>query len=105
MKGDRLIKVNELIQHALAERLGEIWDIEGAVATITAVETAPDLKHAVVWVSLLGEVSEELLEPIFRELRAVTGRLKLKFTPRLEFRIDHSGEYAEHIERIFRRLK
>jgi ribosome-binding factor A len=104
MKSDRLIKVNELIQHSLAARLGEIWDIEGAVATITAVETSPDLMHAVVWVSLLGEVPEESLEPVFAELRAVMGGLKLKFTPKLEFQIDHSGEYAEKIERLLRKI-
>ena len=103
MKSDRLKKVNELIQQTLAERLGEL-PVKGGLVTVTAVETAPDLRHATVWLSLFGEVGEDELQRITPELRESLSRLELKYIPRLEFKIDPSAAYAEQMERIFRGL-
>src|SRR3990167_4808750 len=103
MKGERLVKVNELIAHALAERLGEVAPARG-IMTVTGVETSPDLRQAKVWVSLLGGATEEDLEEVKSELRRVMGGLKLKYIPKLEFRIDTGLSHADRIERIFREL-
>lgn len=102
MKQNRLAKVNELIQQRLAARLAEVH--ETGLITVTGVETAPDLRHATVWISTLGEFDEGELAEIIPELRAAMSGLEIKYVPRLEFKYDRGLAHAERIERILRGL-
>lgn len=104
MKTDRMQKVNELISQRVAERLAEVWARRKGVATVTGVDTAADLRTGVVWISLYGGATEEDVEPLYPELREALSGLTIKYVPRLEFKIDHSGEYAQRMDEVFRRL-
>jgi ribosome-binding factor A len=73
---------------------------------VTAVETSPDLRHARVFVSVLGNPGERrrslaALDHAHGFLqRRVAGELRLKHTPTLEFAYDDSAERGIRIAEL-----
>jgi ribosome-binding factor A len=73
---------------------------------VTDVRTSPDLRHARVYVSVLGtpdeqEASIEGLRSAHGWLqRRVAGELHLKHTPELQFVLDHTAENAFRLEAL-----
>ena len=47
-------RVNESVRQVLSEALPELKDPRIGFVTVTGVETSPDLRHATVFVSVLG---------------------------------------------------
>ena len=47
-------RVNEAVRQVLSEALPELKDPRIGFVTVTGVETSPDLRHARVFVSVLG---------------------------------------------------
>jgi ribosome-binding factor A len=78
--------------------------------TVTAVETSPDLRHARVYVSVLGSDAER--EGSLAGLRSAHGllqrhvadELRLKNTPQLDFVEDDTARRAERVERLLGEL-
>ncbi len=101
---ERIRKVNELIGREVAGALGKI-DIEGLI-TVKTVETSRDMKHACVWIGILGGEEEDALSVLERERHEIQQTVNkviiAKYVPVLSFKIDHSGEYAEKIEKLLR---
>ncbi|MDO8507403.1 MAG: ribosome-binding factor A [bacterium] len=101
---DRIRKVNELIKHEVAEALKR--EGVGGFVTVKAVETTRDMKHADVWVSIIGENEEETLTEIEEKRRevqqAVSAKLTSRNVPAIKFRLDHSGAYAQKIEELLK---
>lgn len=81
------------------------------MVTITAVEVAPDLKTAKVFVSVLGTEAEkdevmQGLESASRFLRReLSDRLRLRYTPVLNFRRDDSIERGSRILQILKEIE
>jgi ribosome-binding factor A len=104
-------KVNELLREVIAEAIGELKDPRIGFVTITGVNTAPDLRHAVVYYSVLGTLEEEeataaaLTSSAARLQQAVGTQTRLKFTPVLEFAVDPSIRGGDRIDRILRDLQ
>jgi ribosome-binding factor A len=107
----RTDKVESLVQQIVAQGLLEELGPEGARITVTGVEVAPDLRHATVWLGIIsGSIDEH--EAIFNRTLAVRSdiqkslakQMTTKFVPHLYFRPDAGGEYAEHMEEIFKQL-
>ena len=74
--------------------------------TVTGVKTSPDLRHATVYVSVLGDATrrEETLAGLrsahgFLQ-RRVAGELRLKHTPTLAFRYDDSVDRGMRISEL-----
>src|SRR5919197_279603 len=94
----RMRRVNESLRAVLAEAVGELKDPRIGFVTVTGVETSPDLRHAVVYVSVLG--SERKREKSLAGLEAAHGALqrrlasevRMKRTPQLTFQYDQSIE-------------
>lgn len=109
----RVERINSLIRQELAELLRrEIKDPSlSGIISITAVETAPDLKYAKVFVSSLGGVAEK--DEILGGLRRASGfihgelmkKLDLRFAPELDFRWDDSIEHGAHILELLEHTK
>lgn len=76
---------------------------------MTDVKTSPDLRHARVFVSVLGdrkvrEASIEGLESAHGFLqRRVSAELRMKKTPELHFVLDEITENAFRLEKIIKR--
>jgi ribosome-binding factor A len=105
--GDRMRRVNEALREVLSARIAEgLKDPRIGFVTLTSVDTSPDLRHARVYVSVLGGDSERadtlaglasahgmLQQTIARELR-------LKRTPTLQFVFDESIDRGMRISEL-----
>ena len=111
--GHRHERVAEEIRHELGIMVaGELKDprIAGLV-TITEVRVTPDLKHARVFVSVMGNEAEQ--KSTIKGLTAASGyirhelteRIQLRRAPEIHFILDHSEEYSQRIEELLREAK
>jgi ribosome-binding factor A len=81
------------------------------LVTVTAVEITRDLRHAKVFVSVLGTDSQraatfEGLANVAPHLRGRVGRaLRLRVAPEIEFRNDESVAHAAHIEQLLAQVR
>src|SRR3954468_5396105 len=102
MTGGRMRRVDEAVREVLSGALTqELKDPRVGFVTVTAVETTPDLRHARVYVSLLGDPDERQasldgLQSAHGYLqREVAAQLRMKHTPQLEFAEDDTARRAE----------
>jgi ribosome-binding factor A len=108
MAGQRMRRVDEAVREVLSEALGhrDLKDPRIGFVTVTEVKTSSDLRHARVYVSVLG--SEEERQDTLAGLRSAHGvlqrrvaqELRLKRTPALEFLYDDTLDRAMRVERI-----
>ena len=81
------------------------------IVTVTGVEITRDLRHARVFVSVLGSESQRAatfdgLEGVAGHLRGRVGRaLRLRVAPEIEFRNDESVAHAAHIEQLLAQVR
>lgn len=81
------------------------------LVTVTAVEMTRDLRHANVFVSVMGDdaAKESTLEALTAtapHLRGRVGRaLRLQFAPELSFRLDQSVQRAARIETLLAEIR
>jgi ribosome-binding factor A len=103
-------KVNELLREILAEEVTELKDPRIGFLTITGVDTAPNLRHATVFYSVLGDeeaiasTGEALSRAHSRLQRAIARQARLKYTPVLEFQPDLAIEQGLRINEILHHL-
>jgi ribosome-binding factor A len=107
MPGDRMRRVNEALREVLSARIaGGLKDPRVGFVTVTAVDTSPDLRHARVYVSVLGSDDERAetmagLESSRGFLQAGIAReLRIKHTPALVFEQDAAIERGMRISRL-----
>ena len=104
---ERIRRVNEAVREVLSEALTQdVKDPRVGFVTVTSVDTSPDLRHARVYVSVLGEADERAasldgLQSAHGFLqRRVARDLRLKHTPQLQFIEDDTARRADRIERL-----
>ena len=95
--------MREVLSEAIAT---ELKDPRVGFVTVTSVDTSPDLRHARVFVSVLGdddqrEASLAGLSSSHGYLQGrVASRLRMKHTPTLEFQYDASVERVMRINEL-----
>lgn len=107
-KNNRLIRISDEIKKEVAEIIrSEIKDPRISVITsVIKVDTTNDLKHAKIYVSVLGNDKEknEVLEGLKNAKgfirREIARRINLRNTPELNFILDTSLEYSDKIARL-----
>lgn len=110
-RGPRMRRVNETLREIIADELERLKDPGLGFVTITGVDTAPDLRTAKVYYSVLGDEAQHVatagaLGRASKRLRAVVGRsVRLKYVPELRFEIDTGIEHGMRIEEILRGLR
>ena len=100
-------RVNEAVREVLSARIAEgLNDPRIGFVTLTSVETSPDLRHARVYVSVLGDESARadslaalgsahgLLQ------KAIASELRMKRTPMLQFVFDESIDRGMRITEL-----
>ena len=111
MSTDRMVRVNELLKR----ELGSIFTFlvtphSSSLVTVTGVKTSPDLRNATVFVSVYGSESQvrevmSLLHSKRGELQSqLAGKVVLKYTPRLHFRLDRTAAEADRVLSILESL-
>jgi ribosome-binding factor A len=100
-------RVNEAVREVVSARLAEgVKDPRVGFVTVTSVDTSPDLRHARVYVSVLGgedERAETLagLESAHGLLQqALASELRMKHTPTLQFVFDESIDRGMRITEL-----
>lgn len=107
---NRIQKVNAFIQKGLGLILLELLSDQSCLLTVVKVETSRDMKWAKIWISILGTQKEE--ERVLKFLNAniyhIQGELNKKFSskiiPRIQFFLDTSASYAQHIEELLKKI-
>jgi len=103
-------RVNESVREVLSEALPELKDPRIGFVTVTGVETSADLRHARVFVSVLG--SEQKRTATLAGLAAAHGilqarlarELRMKRTPQLTFEYDPSVERGVRMSKLIDEL-
>jgi ribosome-binding factor A len=105
-------KLGELITAELSDLLRtRVKDPRVGFASITHVEVSGDLRHAKVFVSVMGELSEQ--EETIKALKHATGflrhelaeRITIRYMPELVFKLDTSIEQGSRILEMIRQLE
>ncbi len=107
MRSGRMRRVDEAVRAVLSDGITKhLQDPRVGFVTVTGVKTSSDLRHARVYVSVLG--GEEAREASLEGLRSAHGllqgllasELKLKNTPTLKFCYDESVERGMRISEL-----
>jgi ribosome-binding factor A len=100
-------RVDEAVREVLSDAItSRVKDPRVGFVTVTSVETAPDLRRARVYVSVLGDegVRRRSLAGLRSAhgilQRAVARELRFKHTPALEFVYDDTAERAARVARL-----
>src|SRR5918997_4631539 len=108
----RTERIDELLRQEIGEILSrEVADPRIGFATVTEVETAPDLRHARVWISVIGQRGEReetiaALQHAMPFVRRELGtRLRLKRIPELQVRLDDSAERGTRVLQLINELE
>lgn len=102
----RLRQINELIRTLLGNIiLQEIEFPPGCIATIVKVETAPDLKTAQIYLSVIPDNKTlsilEMINKRIGHLQHLLGeRLNFRFTPKITFKLDYTEQAAAKIDKL-----
>lgn len=78
--------------------------------TVTFVEVSPDLRQAKVYVSVMGDETKQRLS--LKGLQAAAGylqkkvnnRVEMRYTPRIEFKLDQGVKHSLEVARILHEL-
>jgi ribosome-binding factor A len=105
--GRRSERVADVVRHELARLLREVVrDPQLGFVTITDVELSPDLRHARVWVSALGDDPGPSLDALRRAApflrRSLARAAGLRVVPDLRFSHDPSVSEGSRVERLLR---
>jgi len=111
MSSRRTLKAAAAIREVVSMSiLTELRDPRIANVTVTGVEVAPDMQQAKIYVSVMGEESEQQLA--LRGLQSASGflqqkvakRIDTRYTPRLKFLIDEGIKNSIAVARILKEV-
>lgn len=111
MESARTQRVGELIKEEISEIIQTgLKDPRIGFVTVTGVDVTSDLRHAKVYISVLG--SKKQKESTLEGLQSSSGflrkelakRIRLKYFPDLKFAFDPSIEAGLKIEKLIRKL-
>ncbi len=105
---NRLLRIGENIRYLLSKHIVSnepyVEDFNNTIITITEVKPSADLRHAKVFVSVVGNNEKKIVNilndfsRIFSKL--VARELNTKYSPKLSFFIDISYEKASKIDSL-----
>lgn len=105
----RQLRVGQEVRRVIAQAIeqGEVRspELSEAFITITQVVMSPDLKYATVYLTTLngrnmGVVLEQLTAEKWLFKKLVADKLKLRWTPEINFRVDDTFDEVERINKL-----
>ncbi|MEK7142729.1 MAG: 30S ribosome-binding factor RbfA [Patescibacteria group bacterium] len=102
-------QVAELVKRQLSKLFLKSLPEEMGLITITNVVISSDCRKALVYISCFNCESEKevlkVIEENRQEFQAILGKkLRMKFPPKLEFKIDKSLKDLARLENIFQKI-
>jgi len=107
---NRLLRVRELIQRELGSMIVRDHQFTDVLVTINDVEITPDLKHANIYIGVIGpeHKAQAAVDKLNRQhgdyQTRMAKRVVLKHTPHLHFKLDHSVERGVRITNIMEQI-
>jgi len=107
---NRLDRVNELIKRELSELVRREITFKAKLVTVQEVDITPDLKHAHVYIGVLGTLDEKkqalaaLHDHRKRFQKELAKRVVIKWTPQLHFALDTAGERGDRVLNLLDQL-
>lgn len=107
----RQLRIAQEIRKIIASALekGEVRNplILDNLVTITDVDISPDLKYCTVYFMTLngknlGQIEDDLNAEVWGMKKLIASKLKLRYTPDLNFRMDTSFAEVDRIEKLLR---
>jgi ribosome-binding factor A len=108
---ERTRRVDHLLQEEISAIIQrEVHDPRVGFVTITSVETTPDLRHATVFVSIIGDEAQRnaTLQALGRAMPFVRhnlGALRLRRIPQLHLREDDSAQRGTRVMRLLEQVE
>src|SRR5215213_3515386 len=103
---ERTARIDELLREEISSVVRrEVDDPRIGFVTITDVEVSPDLRHADVWVSVIGSAEEkrQTIRALSRAMpfvRQRLGRLRIKRIPDLHVKLDDTAARGTRVLQI-----
>jgi ribosome-binding factor A len=101
-------RVSDLLRKEIADIIMyKLKDPRVGFITVTGVDVTDDIKIARVYVSILQDEEKKTTLDILNSAKnfirtELSKRLRMKFIPSIEFRLDTSIEYGNRIERLLK---
>jgi ribosome-binding factor A len=101
-------RVSDLLRKEIADIIMyKLKDPRIGFVTVTGVDVTDDIKIARVYVSILKDDERKTTIDILNSAKSfirseLSKRLRMKFIPSIEFRLDTSIEYGNKIERLLK---
>ena len=110
----RLDRVNELLRREIADMMERMdFHMDNCLVTVSEVVASPDLRHAKVFISILGGKHVSQKEKVLHFMETHRHHLQtkiakdiiMKYTPVLEFIIDDSIEKGDRVLSIISEME
>lgn len=106
MPVNRIERVNSLLKRVIGDAVFRVLmgdDVSTSEITVTGVACGKDLRNATVKVSVFGEPAEQkrvigiMIHHAHEFERIINAEVRMKFTPKLRFELDHSLEKGDRV--------
>lgn len=105
---NRIAKVNALIQKIVGQDILHYLDGLAGIVTVSKAEVSRDLRWVKIWISIVAGDDKLVMERLNKNIYHIQGRLNdvlaMKITPRIQFFLDTSARYAQHINELIKEL-
>lgn len=111
MNAPRVQRIQKQLLRETTAILQELKDPRIGFVTVTRTEITADVRHAKIFVSILGSAGEQ--DETFGVLSRASGfvrtqvgkRMRLRYTPEIQFVKDESGGYVDRVLKILDEIK
>jgi len=106
----RVQRVAKLLKQQLAIMVRVTLPEEVGIVTVTDVEVSSDIKNATVFISCFDKTYEKEvkkhLEENSKEFQRILGKnFQMRYTPKLNFKIDQGLEKINRVEELLKEIK
>ncbi len=105
---DRMLRVNSILKEVIAAEIERLSDERLDLVSVTGVDTAPNLRSAVVYIDALGTDHDDALAALSRAAKRIQAQIgaevRMKYTPTLEFAVDPGIVGGERIDQLLREI-
>ena len=104
-------RVSDLLRREIADIIiYRLKDPRISFVTVTGVDVTDDIKIARVYVSIFQDEDKKITLEVLNSAKSfirseLSKRLRMKFIPSIEFRLDTSIEYGDRIEKLFKEIE
>lgn len=105
---NRVEKMNSVIQQVVSLAIRPYLENQSGLVTISKVETSGDMKWSKVWISIVGGDDDAIFKILTDNIYDIQGELnhslEIKIFPRIQFYLDTSPRYVQHIDELIRKI-